>query len=340
MAVTEIQTQTAGYYGETRSVDARIDKLMSIIGQQQQLLVELNANVNDLVKLTKPDTSRTNADYLNEYLKVKGSRDGSTIANYKLELNHFLEYCGDRHVLMVTTGDVSNYFAAKKCSANSLIGYMTIVKTFFNYLHESGYIRVNPAAFIVKPRQEETGRDALTFGQVKALFDAAVMPADRLLLTVLYGLGLRISEALQLTPNNFNFEANTITIKTTKNGKPLIQPLPVKVRAALIAHIAENNLNGDKAIFPFSDKTANNVQKRLCKMANLALPDGEKITQSLTNHVWRHTFVSHMNGEIHDLSVVGKLVNHSGVNVTSRYCHMSDNVSRAAMTKHPINKLL
>ena len=328
-----------GFKPEIGPYDARIDELTAIIGKQQELLIQLNADVAELLKTTRPDTSRTNTEYLTEYLAVKSSREDITVSNYRGTLNDFIGFIGDKHVLTLNPGDVAAYFEHKKKtnSNNSMISVITQVKTFFNYLHDMGYVRVNAAAGYAKPKSEDTDRESLTHAQVKELFRAAVLPADHLLLTVLYGFGFRINEALRLTPGDIDFNANTLIIKKTKNHKRLCVPIPAKARDELQKYIADNGTQADKKILPFSDDTANRTQKRLSKMANLALPGDEQI-KNLTNHIWRHTFVSHMAEKV-NLNVVGKLVNHSGTDITQRYYHLMDNVSRKAMASHPINDL-
>jgi integrase/recombinase XerC len=140
---------------------------------------------------------------------------------------------------------------------------------------------------------------------------------DQALLTLLYGCGLRISEALSLRRGDVPMgEALRIT---GKGGKTRIVPVLPIVREAIDAYVAElpRRLEPDDALFrarrggAYSPRHAQAMMQML--RGRLGLP------ASATPHALRHSFATHLLGAGADLRTIQELLGHASLSTTQRY---------------------
>jgi integrase/recombinase XerC len=140
---------------------------------------------------------------------------------------------------------------------------------------------------------------------------------DQALLTLLYGCGLRISEALALTRGQLPLgEAIRVT---GKGGKTRVVPVLPAVREAIDAYLAAQPfpLTSPDALFrakrggPYSPRHAQAMVQHL--RGRLGLPD------SATPHALRHSFATHLLGAGADLRSIQELLGHASLSTTQRY---------------------
>ena len=141
---------------------------------------------------------------------------------------------------------------------------------------------------------------------------------DQAVLTLLYGCGLRISEALSLKRSDAPL-ADTLRI-TGKGGKTRIVPVLPAVREAVDAYLAARALRARarRAAVPRQARrapTARATCRRPCRMlrGRLGLP------ASATPHALRHSFATHLLGAGADLRSIQELLGHASLSTTQRY---------------------
>ncbi len=145
---------------------------------------------------------------------------------------------------------------------------------------------------------------------------------DVALFTLLYGCGLRISEALDLT-GAWAPDSDTLIV-TGKGGKQRMAPLLPAVQEAMAAYRAAcpYRLSADKALFRGARGGALNpgVAQRAMRAARgwLGLPD------TATPHALRHSFATHLMAGGGDLRSVQELLGHASLTSTQRYTEIAD----------------
>ena len=140
---------------------------------------------------------------------------------------------------------------------------------------------------------------------------------DAALLTLLYGCGLRISEALSLKRKDVPLGASLRVLG--KGSKTRVTPVLPQVAAAIDAYVAELPfaLDPDDELFrarrggPFSPRHAQALMQRL--RGRLGLP------ASATPHALRHSFATHLLGAGADLRSIQELLGHASLSTTQRY---------------------
>jgi integrase/recombinase XerC len=176
------------------------------------------------------------------------------------------------------------------------------------------------------PKQPKSLPKPLSDRQAIAVVDAHEQLAEEpwirvrnaAVLTLLYGCGLRISEALSLTPDDFTGSPTSLRI-TGKGDKTRIVPLIAPARSGVEDYIklCPFPLGADKPLFrgarggPLQPAI---IQREMQKMRGaLGLPD------SATPHALRHSFATHLLASGGDLRTIQELLGHASLSTTQVY---------------------
>jgi len=175
--------------------------------------------------------------------------------------------------------------------------------------------RIKPSA--PRPVSEDQARGLITEAELDPDREAWESARDAALLTLLYGCGLRISEALSLKGSDLPLGASLRV--TGKGSKTRIAPVLPAVAEAVAAYVHELPFTTapDEPLFrakrggPFSPRHAQALMQRL--RGRLGLPD------SATPHALRHSFATHLLGAGADLRSIQELLGHASLSTTQRY---------------------
>lgn len=202
---------------------------------------------------------------------------------------------------------------------------LSSVKQFFRYLEKNHGVS-NPYALAVRgPRRKAPLPKALTQGAAREAISHVgelqdepwVALRDTAMLTLLYGAGLRIGEALSLTRRQVQ-GADTLMV-TGKGSKQRQVPLLPAVRQALAdyLHACPHAIGADDVIFvgvkgaPLHRPAFNKQMQKL--RGYLGLPE------NATPHAFRHSFATHLLSQGADLRAIQELLGHSSLSTTQRY---------------------
>jgi integrase/recombinase XerC len=241
------------------------------------------------------------------------------------------EQAVDKAVLEnLTLADFRAFLAHRKgqeIASRSIARQVSALRSFFRFAERNGHF-VNRAYVslrspklphaIPRPLAEEAARDT---AEVSLSFAPGwVGLRDRAVLTLLYACGLRISEALALTPNDM--AVNPMVVKG-KGGKERLVPVIEDAREAVKAYLsacpfelpaAEPMFRGEKG-GPLSPRIVQLLMEKL--RGALSLPD------SATPHALRHSFASHLLGNGADLRVIQELMGHASLSTTQVYTEVN-----------------
>ncbi|ODT87755.1 tyrosine recombinase XerC [Phenylobacterium sp. SCN 70-31] len=211
-------------------------------------------------------------------------------------------------------------------SPRSVSQALSAIRTFHRFL-DRRYDVPNPALTLVRgPRVKPGAPRPVSEDQASGLLAEPGLDPDRpdweaardeAVLTLLYGCGLRISEALSL--NRRDAPLGDVLRITGKGGKTRMVPVLPAVRRAIDAYVAELPfvLSPDEALFraprggPLSPRHVQATVQRL--RSRLGLPD------SATPHALRHSFATHLLGAGADLRSIQELLGHASLSTTQRY---------------------
>jgi integrase/recombinase XerD len=166
------------------------------------------------------------------------------------------------------------------------------------------------------PKKDRKLPEILNKEEVKALIDNADNEKSRLMISLLYSSGLRVSELVNMKSSEINFEDGTGWVRRGKGGKDRIFALSKQLCEDIGKY-----LEGRDNEFVFSKEkplTTRNIQKIIKKTKERA-----GIDKKVTPHTLRHSFATHLLEGGTDIRVIQAMLGHSNLNTTQVYTHVS-----------------
>lgn len=252
------------------------------------------------------------------------------------------EYITKRHVQRFLA-ELHRQRTAKSSVARKL----SALRAFFRFLLRLRRVTADPTAGVHNPKQEQRHPHALNVDQAFALLDerrqrkalatvhaghatdsepgeAALLARDLALAELLYGSGLRVSEALGLDVLDADPASGVVRVMG-KGGRERMSPLSDTARDALSAWLAVRHEvdegRGEPALFlgarggRLNRRQAARIIETLCLRAGLP--------QAISPHGLRHSFATHLLEAGADLRSVQELLGHARLSTTQRYTHLT-----------------
>lgn len=271
---------------------------------------------------------------------LRGQRRASphTLAAYASDLAGFLGFLSGHLGKRVALADLArlrpaDFRAWLTARANAGLGRrsqaraLSVLRGFFRWLQRAGLVE-NPAlAALRAPRLPATLPRALTGREAAQALEAVgelsrddwVAKRDRAVLTLLYGCGLRIGEALALTAGQAPQAGQEALVVLGKGRKERVLPLLPAVTAAVEAYVAACPwpLPAEGPLFRGVRGGALSPRRVQERVQELRLLLG--LPEDATPHALRHSFATHLLGAGGDLRAIQELLGHASLSTTQRY---------------------
>ena len=283
-------------------------------------------------------------DYI-DYIIYEKKLSEETIKNYKYDLKQFNTYIKENNITdinKIKTKDIENYLKIlKNLNSKTISRKITSINNFFIFLLKEKRIDHNPCEFIDRPKLNKTLPDTLSEKEVESLLNIPLNTIydyrNKAMLEILYGCGLRISELVNLTTRDVDFE-NAIIRCIGKGSKERITPINDYVIYYLKEYLERRPLLIKKETTDYL--FLNNHGKKMTRQGffkNLQKILKEKgITKYVSPHTLRHSFATHLLNGGADLRSVQILLGHSDISTTKIYTHISnEKVKKDYKNFHP-----
>lgn len=221
------------------------------------------------------------------------------------------------------------------------------LRSFFRYAMRRGWMSRNPATGLVLPKLDKLLPKFLTEEQIVRLLNApmrlldekATDPftawRDRLTMELLYGGGLRVSEAVALNFGDVDFSSGVARVKG-KGNKERLCPLGAVALACLKKFKMEFAAAAHASAPVLSNRKGRRLYPRFLQLRMkkyLALAD---LPMDLSPHKIRHSFATHLLNDGADLRIVQDLLGHASLATTQIYTHVStDRLREVYRNAHP-----
>ena len=271
-------------------------------------------------------------------------RDLSALAGFLLRRKKALREA-DVDSLRAYLGSLAASGMAPRSQARKL----SAMRQFYKFLAAEGERADDPTATLDSPRLGRPLPKLLDEKEVIALIDAArAMPAGAercrivLLLELLYGAGLRVSELVGLPLAAVLRQAKVLVLRG-KGGKERMVPLGEPARAALADYLAERDfflVKGKPSPWLFASRGARGhlTRQRLAQLLKSLAPAAGIDPSRLSPHVLRHAFATHLLDHGADLRSVQKMLGHADIATTQIYTHVAgDRLTRLVESHHPLS---
>jgi len=275
-----------------------------------------------------------------------------TLRAYGDDLARFLDFLKEHRgqsinstlLAGVSVADIRAFITARRndgLGARGVNRALAAVRNFFHWLEREDIV-ANPAARATRspkiartlPRPLSEADAARTLGAA-AEHDVEWLAArDAALLTLLYGMGLRISEALSLTRGDVPL-GEWLTI-VGKRGKERALPVLAGVRDALERYIAIVPFVGERNAPLFLSRRGNPMGAREGQALMQRLRGALGLPERATPHALRHSFASHVLANGGELRAVQELLGHASLSTTQTYTEIDTKaLMRVYRTAHP-----
>ena len=250
-----------------------------------------------------------------------------TLRNY-VDFNKQLLSHSGKEPADIQPQDIKNFLADKmndRATASTIV-FLASVK--FAY---SSLLSKDPTSGIKRPKSEKKIPSVLTKEEVIRLIDSASTNKSSLIIQLLYSSGLRVSEIVNLKPNDLNLNDNTGWVRAGKGKKDRMLFLSKKLSKKLEKYISKH----PEFQYVFSEKTpltTRNIQKIVQKAAAKA-----GINKQVHPHTLRHSFATHLLDAGVDLRKIQEILGHSSISTTQLYTHISNEQLKSI--KNPLDEL-
>lgn len=267
--------------------------------------------------------------------------DGDTLRAYTIDLHRFERTIGNAPINNITRDQLKDYlnnlmskYGQRVSLATQNRHYATLHR-FFEWCLQEKIVQENPMENLPRRRPNKDQGEvapgtlirALRKEQVEKLLKNAQLTREKLLFTLLYTSGLRISEALDL--NIQDIYDNTIHIKQGKGNQPRQAYLSKTTEKLMQQSLEErgNPTSGPLFVTTHGQRLSYARARQLFMEAsrNIVNSDGTPVTI----HQLRHTFCTERAGHI-DSFVLQRLAGHNDIRTTLRYAKVSDVVAKEA----------
>jgi len=261
-----------------------------------------------------------------------------TVDAYRRDLARLAQFLG-KPVARASAAELETYVAqlrADGLSPATIARRAAAARSFFRHQQLVGARTDNPAAAVELPRRTRRLPRTLSAGEAERLIEAAagVSPRalrDRALVELLYGAGLRVSEAVGLDKRGIDLDDRLVRV-IGKGDKERIVPVGRQAVEALRRYLARGRPHLDRRhrpeLFlnakggPLTRAGAFLILRRLAAAAGL---EPERVHP----HLLRHSFATHLLEGGADLRSVQEMLGHADLATTELYTHVSDARRRA-----------
>jgi integrase/recombinase XerD len=279
------------------------------------------------------------ADYEN-YLLIERAMSRNTVASYCSDVEKFMTWAGMAPE-NVTAEDVTGYLASRsKVSERSQARFLSALRNFFDWLYLEGVVKENPCELVDMPKLGRYFPSVLSEQEVEAIMNSVdttdwIGVRDRAILEVLYGCGLRVSEAVGLRISCLYPDEGFVRV-FGKGKKERLIPFCGMALEAVQRYLEVRPLPADSR----SDDLLflNNRGTSLSRVSMFKMVKRQAliadVRKEISPHTFRHSFATHLVENGADLRVVQEMLGHESITTTEIYTHVDSKVWQKTVVDH------
>jgi integrase/recombinase XerC len=233
----------------------------------------------------------------------------------------------------VNATDVRGWLALRRedgLGARGVARAVSALRTFFVFLEKQGWVENIAVRRVRPPKLPPSVPKPVSVAGAGALLDEAellgkepwIAARNVAVLTLLYGAGLRISEALGL--NGSALPLGDAMVITGKGNKQRVVPILPQAREAMEAYVRQCPFLGGKDAPVFRGARGKRLNPRIVQGLMMNLRRALGLPESATPHALRHAFATHLLAAGGDLRAIQELLGHASLSTTQRYTSVDE----------------
>lgn len=285
------------------------------------------------------------------FLKLEKSLSENTIEAYQSDLNRFLDYLSDmglkydsvsiddfRHFLE----ELTNLGISVRSQARIISG----IKSFYRFLQYEEILDEDPTELLEMPKLAMHLPEVLSVEEIDNIVEAIDMSKkegvrNRVIIEMLYGSGLRVSELIDVKISNIHFDEGYVCV-IGKGNKQRLVPISSICKEYIKEYLHERAswrlLDGFED-YLFINRSGKNISRVAIFNIVKQLVELAGIKKTISPHTFRHSFATHLLEGGANLRDIQQMLGHSSILTTEIYTHIDVEYLRDTIMKfHPKNK--
>jgi integrase/recombinase XerD len=255
-----------------------------------------------------------------DYLQSK-RYSPNTIKVYSDSLATFFRYFSMKEIADISNDDLiafnNNYILKNNFSASFQNQVVNAVKLYYTAIQHKKI----DVELIHRPRREKVLPNVLSMQEIKIILDTCSNQKHKMMLSLIYGCGLRRSELLNLLPQAIQSDRNLMIIRQGKGKKDRVVPISNRMIELLRSYFKK--YRPEKWLFEGQISGSQYSAASLQKVLKIAVQKS-KITKPITLHWLRHSYATHLLEGGTDLRYIQELLGHTSSRTTEIYTHVSE----------------
>jgi len=275
------------------------------------------------------------------HLRYERKLSKNTYDSYRYNLIKISNYFKNENLLYLNEDNIRNFLYNSKESSKTNAHYLTVLKSFYDYMLDLDYIKINPCENIKSPKLDKKLPKFLTEQEVDKLLNIkCIKPIDyrnKAMLELLYATGMRISELLNLELSNI-YEEEAVVKVMGKGSKERIIPMgdiTIKYLNLYLNEYRNYILKTKQSEYVFVNYNGSKMSRQGFFKILKKLCDEQGIKKEISPHILRHSFATHLLNNGADLRIIQELLGHENISTTEIYSHISSEKIKDDYKKHP-----
>lgn len=275
-----------------------------------------------------------------DYIGIERHLAAKTVEAYARDIRQFIGFLASEHhrlpdmdqLLALSARDVRAFLAARRgegVGSRSLARTLSALRMFFRFLERRGYGKNDAIRAVALPKLSHSVPKPLPAPKATALIESAdiatpdapdwIIARDTAVLALLYGSGLRISEALSLARKDAPIRGRDMLRVKGKGDKTRVVPVLPVVREAVERYLAlcRIPLGSDDPLFVGARGAR--LSPRIIQLAIARARGALGLPETATPHALRHSFATHLLSAGADLRAIQELLGHASLSTTQGY---------------------
>jgi integrase/recombinase XerC len=275
-----------------------------------------------------------------DYLNVERRLSPRTAEAYARDIRQFLTFLATHcnrqpdmpQLLGLAARDVRAFLAARRAEgvgSRSLSRTLSALRMFYRFLERRGFGKNDAIRAVALPKIPHSVPKPLTAPKAMALVEAAdiaspeapewILARDTAVLALLYGAGLRISEALGLARKDAPVRGRDMLRVRGKGDKTRVVPVLPVVREAIERYLALCPIRQGSDDPLFLGTRGGRLSPRIIQLVIARARAALGLPETATPHALRHSFATHLLGAGADLRAIQELLGHASLSTTQGY---------------------
>lgn len=270
-----------------------------------------------------------------DYLKFEKRYSAHTVISYQTDLNDLADFLGKTFGAL-QLGEISHSFIrswladmkGRKLSSRSINRKISSLRSFFKYYLKRGVIEQMPTANLIAPKVSKRLPVFVKESETRALLNSLDSSTEdwkslngRMLITLFYGTGMRLSELINLKERQLDLGRSQIKVLGKGNKERIIPVSPELVSdIRMYQQLKKKEFDNKEEVLLVTEKGKKLYPKYAYLLVRTYLGQAGTLDKK-SPHVLRHTFATHLMNNGADLNAVKELLGHASLAATQVYTH-------------------